>query len=194
MADPGDHQRNPQGECRDDESVFRSSGYRLSVRKRSGSLYRDCIFRSGSFNLTGAGSKERPRAARGAHLFWPRRRDWVRRLFAALVEQGALAADGAAVLAPTAAGRERFRVLGVDVDQHTVHRPLRQGSLDWSECKPQLSGWLGARLPNLCLDKSLLQRESGSRALALTRISHSTPTLLAGEADDTPSVNAGPPA
>lgn len=93
---------------------------------------------------------------------------WGARLFAGLVSQGALATDKHATIAPTAAGRARFRAIGVDPAEHTGKRPLCRACLDWSERKPHLAGWLGSRLLDAFIDQGWLRRETGSRALLVT--------------------------
>jgi DNA-binding transcriptional ArsR family regulator len=111
--------------------------------------------------------------------------EWGARLFAALVEQGTLAADKHAIIAPTQAGRAWFKAFGIDLAEHAGKRPLCRACLDWSERKPHLGGWLGAALLTAFIDKGWLRRRSGSRALEITPPGRAALVRLVG--DDEPS-------
>ena len=87
-----------------------------------------------------------------------------------LVNQGALATseDGFAL---TKSGEALFTDLGIDFAAlRARRRPLLRSCLDWSERRPHLGGALGASLLTRLSALGWLQRESGTRALAVTSL------------------------
>lgn len=69
----------------------------------------------------------------------------------------------------TAAGRDGFSRLGIDLDALSPgRRPLTRSCLDWSERRPHLAGALGAALATVCLETGWVVRVRHSRAVRLT--------------------------
>ncbi len=69
----------------------------------------------------------------------------------------------------TAAGRDGFPQLGIDLDALLLgRRPLTRSCLDWSERRPHLAGALGAGLATHFLEASWVVRVRHSRAVRLT--------------------------
>lgn len=87
------------------------------------------------------------------------------RLHDRLVEGGLVAAGGDGLVL-SAAGRDRFRAEGIDVETlESAARPLCRTCLDWSERRPHLAGGLAAAILRLALERSWLRRDPMSRAL-----------------------------
>ena len=69
----------------------------------------------------------------------------------------------------TAAGREGFAELGVDViGIDALRRPTTRACLDWTERRPHLAGALGAAVASLCLESEWVVRRPGSRGVRVT--------------------------
>ncbi|HLR45286.1 MAG TPA: transcriptional regulator, partial [Brevibacterium sp.] len=69
----------------------------------------------------------------------------------------------------TAAGREGFAALGVDVEKiEALRRPTTRACLDWTERRPHLAGALGAAVASLCLESEWVVRRPGSRGVRVT--------------------------
>jgi DNA-binding transcriptional ArsR family regulator len=75
--------------------------------------------------------------------------------------------DGAAGV--TESGRRFFREFGIDLDAgRRGRRPLCRTCLDWSERRPHLAGWIGAKLRERCFDLGWIRPVADSRALSVT--------------------------
>jgi DNA-binding transcriptional ArsR family regulator len=95
-------------------------------------------------------------------------------LFDQLVARGCILPAGdageAEDFAVTAAGRQLFGLLQIDVDAlANGKRRFARACLDWSERSPHLAGSLGAALADRCFALGWLERRGDSRALTLTR-------------------------
>ena len=76
-------------------------------------------------------------------------------------------ADGSALV--TDEGRRFLSNFGVSLDAgERSNRPLCRTCLDWSERRPHLAGWLGAKLLDRSLSLGWVARASNSRALKIT--------------------------
>jgi len=70
----------------------------------------------------------------------------------------------------TAAGKEAFTLLGIDVEAgRASRRRFAYACLDWSERRPHTGGALGALFLGLALKRKWLLAELDSRALTVTR-------------------------
>jgi DNA-binding transcriptional ArsR family regulator len=86
-------------------------------------------------------------------------------LFEALQRQRLLAAE----LEPTKRGAQRFRELGIDVDELARRRrPFAKRCLDWTERRHHLAGSLGAALATRCFELGWIERLPSSRAVRVT--------------------------
>ena len=86
----------------------------------------------------------------------------------ALVANGHLA-DAGHGFAPTVAGEDFFRGIGIDVDGLLRRRrPLVRPCLDWSERRPHLAGALAAALAEHCFTQAWLRRIPDGRAVDIT--------------------------
>ncbi|OZI29154.1 transcriptional regulator [Bordetella genomosp. 1] len=87
----------------------------------------------------------------------------------AMWAQGWLA-QGDADYVVTAAGADRLRALGLDLDALAKKRRRRAcACMDWSVRRPHLGGALGAALLDLLLARGWVTRELDSRALRISR-------------------------
>lgn len=69
----------------------------------------------------------------------------------------------------TAAGRESFAALGIDVDAaRALRRRFAYGCVDWSERRPHIGGALGRALLNAALARKWFVQDLDSRALRIT--------------------------
>ena len=70
----------------------------------------------------------------------------------------------------TAAGRRALAERGVDVEQtERTRRTFAAGCLDWTERRPHLAGALGAAVLRALEGGQVVQRQSGTRMVALSR-------------------------
>lgn len=89
------------------------------------------------------------------------------RLTDAWIEAGWL--DDPDHLTLTAAGREGFAGLGVDVERiDALRRPTTRACLDWTERRHHLAGALGAAIASLCIEAEWVVRRPGSRGIRVT--------------------------
>jgi DNA-binding transcriptional ArsR family regulator len=90
-------------------------------------------------------------------------------LFDQLIARGCLLPGGDDDFIVTAAGRQLFATLQIDVDaMANGKRRFARACLDWSERSPHLAGALGAALAERCFDRGWLERRRDSRAVTLT--------------------------
>ncbi len=91
-------------------------------------------------------------------------------LFDQLIARGCLLPSGEDEFVVTAAGRQLFAAMQIDVDAIAQgKRRFARACLDWSERSPHLAGSLGAALADRCFKLGWLERRRDSRAVALTR-------------------------
>ncbi|WP_341894421.1 helix-turn-helix transcriptional regulator [Ferrovibrio terrae] len=91
-------------------------------------------------------------------------------LFDQLIARGCLLPSGEDEFVVTAAGRQLFTAIQIDVDAIAQgKRRFARACLDWSERSPHLAGSLGAALADRCFDLGWLERRRDSRAVTLTR-------------------------
>lgn len=91
-------------------------------------------------------------------------------LFDQLIARGCLLPSGEDDFVVTAAGRQLFTALQIDVDSIAQgKRRFARACLDWSERSPHLAGSLGAALADRCFKLGWLERRRDSRAVTLTR-------------------------
>lgn len=91
-------------------------------------------------------------------------------LFDQLIARGCLLPSGEDEFVVTAAGRQLFATMQIDVDaMATGKRRFARACLDWSERSPHLAGSLGAALADRCFALGWLERRRDSRAVTLTR-------------------------
>jgi DNA-binding transcriptional ArsR family regulator len=77
--------------------------------------------------------------------------------------------DGGGDYDVTAAGREAFMSIGIDVDAvRALRRRFAYACVDWSERRPHIGGALGQALLNVALERKWLLQNLDSRALTLT--------------------------
>jgi hypothetical protein len=70
----------------------------------------------------------------------------------------------------TGRGAERFRELGIEVDElASRRRPVARACLDWTERRHHLAGSLGAALAQRCFELGWIERLPAGRAVRLTR-------------------------
>ncbi|WP_341912047.1 helix-turn-helix transcriptional regulator [Ferrovibrio terrae] len=91
-------------------------------------------------------------------------------LFDQLIARGCLLPSGEDEFVVTAAGKQLFAGLQIDVDSIAQgKRRFARACLDWSERSPHLAGSLGAALADRCFKLGWLERRRDSRAVTLTR-------------------------
>lgn len=92
-------------------------------------------------------------------------------IFDALVRSGALVVTdqirGGVDFGPAA--EKVFERIGLDARYPAnTRRKFAYGCLDWTERRPHLGGWLGARLCDRALEAGWVRRQQASRAVTLT--------------------------
>lgn len=87
----------------------------------------------------------------------------------ALVKRGAIQLDDGVGLV-TDEGLRFFKTIGLEVAEKRPgsKRPLCRPCLDWGERRPHLAGRLGAAILDHFLEKGIVRRVDGSRALMIT--------------------------
>lgn len=91
-------------------------------------------------------------------------------LFDQLIARGCLLPSGEDEFVVTAAGKQLFAAMQIDVDGIAQgKRRFARACLDWSERSPHLAGSLGAAMADRCFDLGWLERRRDSRAVTLTR-------------------------
>jgi DNA-binding transcriptional ArsR family regulator len=70
----------------------------------------------------------------------------------------------------TAAGREAFPALGIDLDAPRSRRRFAYSCLDWSERRPHLGGALAAAVLDIALRRKWVAQELDSRVLTVTSL------------------------
>lgn len=95
-------------------------------------------------------------------------------LFDQLIARGCLLPSGEDEFVVTAAGRQLFNDMQIDVDAlaNAKSRRFARACLDWSERSPHLAGSLGAAMAERCFDLGWLERRKDSRAVTLTPAGH----------------------
>lgn len=66
-------------------------------------------------------------------------------------------------------GRLELRKLGIELHEQKRSRPLCRACLDWSERRWHIGGAVGAALANRCFELGWTERQSGTRAVTITR-------------------------
>lgn len=91
-------------------------------------------------------------------------------LFDQLIARGCLLPSGEDEFVVTAAGKQLFKEMQIDVDALAGGKSRRfaRACLDWSERSPHLAGSLGAAMAERCFDLGWLERRKDSRAVTLT--------------------------
>ena len=86
----------------------------------------------------------------------------------ALLASDRLARDGDGFVM-TGEGERFFDSLGVELSMlRSARRPLLRGCLNWTERRLHLAGSLGAAFAEGCLARGWIDRQEGTRAVALT--------------------------